>query len=91
MTRNAWPIALVVALSVTAAFDSASAKHYVYVRDYNYSVNPKGQVEGRFSPTADRACKFADKNKKYPGPSIAAVARLRCKDGSFVNQFAVAK
>jgi hypothetical protein len=91
MTRNAWPIALVVALAVTAAFDSASAKHYVYVRDYNYSVNPKGQVEGRFSPTADRACKFADKNKKYPGPAIVASARFPCKDGNFVNQFVVAK
>jgi hypothetical protein len=89
MTRNAFPIAALVALASTAAFDSASARHYVYVRDFNYSVKPNGQVEGRFSPTAARACKFADKNKKYPGPSIVAVARFTCKDGNFVNQFAV--
>jgi hypothetical protein len=91
MIRNAWPIALLVALASTAAFDPASARHYVYVRDFNYSVNPRGQVEGRFSPTIARACKFADKNKKYPGPSIVAVARFPCKDGNFVNQFVVAK
>jgi hypothetical protein len=91
MIRNAWPIALVVALASTAAFDGASAKHYVYVRDFNYSVNPRGQVEGRFSPSVARACKFADKNKKYSGPGIVAVARFPCKDGNFVNQFVVAK
>jgi hypothetical protein len=89
MTRNAFPIALLVALASSAAFESASARHYVYVRDYNYSVNPKGQVEGRFSPTVARACKFADKNKKYSGPNIVVVARFPCKDGNFVNQFAV--
>jgi hypothetical protein len=91
MTKNAWPIALFVAVASTAAFDSASARHYVYVRDYNFSVNPRGQVEGRFSPTIERACKFADKNKKYSGPGIVAVARFPCKDGNFVNQFVVAK
>jgi hypothetical protein len=85
MTRNAWPIAMLVALASTAAFESASARHYVYVRDFNYSVNPKGQVEGRFA----RACKFADKNKKYSGPGVVVVARFPCKDGNFVNQFAV--
>ncbi len=89
MTTNAWPIAMLVAVASTAAFDSASARHFVYVRDYNFSVNPRGQVEGRFSPTVARACKFADKNKKYPGPAIVAVARFPCKDGNFVNQFAV--
>ena len=89
MTRNAWPIAMLVALASTAAFESASARHYVYVRDFNYSVNPKGQVEGRFSPTVARACNFADKNKKYSGPGVVAVARFPCKDGNFVNQFAV--
>jgi hypothetical protein len=91
MTTNAWPIAMLVAVASTAAFDCASARHFVYVRDYNFSVNPKGQVEGRFSPTVARACKFADKNKKYPGPAIVAVARFPCKDGNFVNQFVVAK
>jgi hypothetical protein len=54
-----------------------------------------GQPEGagRRPVLADRprACKFADKNKKYPGPAIVAVARFPCKDGNFVNQFAVAK
>jgi hypothetical protein len=91
MTRNAWPIAMLVAAASITVSDAASARHYVYVRDYNYSVNPKGQVEGRFSPTVARACKFADKNKKYPGPGIVAVARFPCKDGNFVNQFVVAK
>jgi hypothetical protein len=91
MIKNAWPIAMLVAVASTAAFEAASARHFVYVRDFNYSVNPKGEVEGRFSPTVARACKFADKNKKYPGPAIVAVARFPCKDGNFVNQFAVAK
>jgi hypothetical protein len=91
MTTNAWATAMLVAVASTSPFDSASARHFIYVRDYNYSVNPKGQVEGRFSPTVARACKFADKNKKYPGPAIVAVARFPCKDGNFVNQFVVAK
>jgi hypothetical protein len=47
-------------------------------------------VEGRFSPTVARACKYADKNKKYPGPRIAAVGRFQCPgEISFVNQFVV--
>ena len=91
MTREAFSIAALVALASSAAFDSASARHYVYVRDFNFSVNPKGEVEGRFSPTVARACTFADKNKKYRGPGIIAVARFPCKDGNFVNQFVVAR
>jgi hypothetical protein len=90
MIKNAWPIALFVALATSAIVDSAAARHFVYVKDYNFSVNPKGQVEGRFSPTVARACKYADKNKKYPGPAIAAVGRIQCPgEISFVNQFVV--
>ena len=90
MTRTALPITMLVALASTAAFDSASARHFVYVKDYNFSVNPRGVVEGRFSPTVARACKYADKNKKYPGPRIAAVGRFQCPgEISFVNQFVV--
>jgi hypothetical protein len=90
MIKNVWPTALFVALASSTAFDAASAAHYVYVRDYNFSVNPKGQVEGRFSPTVARACKFADKNRKFSGPKIVAVARFTCpKDTAIVNQFVV--
>jgi hypothetical protein len=90
MTRTALPIAMLVALASTAAFDSASARHFVYVKDYNFSVNPRGVVEGRFSPTVKRACKYADKNKKYSGPAIVAVGRIQCPgEISFVNQFVV--
>jgi hypothetical protein len=47
-------------------------------------------VEGRFSPTIKRACKYADKNKKYAGPAIVAVSRFQCRgEISFVNQFVV--
>jgi hypothetical protein len=54
MTKNAFSIALLVAAASITASGAASARHYVYVRDFNYSVNPKGQVEGRFSPTVAR-------------------------------------
>ncbi len=76
-------------LSQAAAMPYRGHPSFVYVRDFNYSISPKGIVEGRFSKSADRACKFADPNKKFPALKVQLVSRFRCKSGDGVNQFQV--
>jgi hypothetical protein len=94
MTKYAGAMAVVFTLGL-ATISQAAAMHYrghpsfVYARDFNYSISPRGIVEGRFSTSVDRACKVADKNKKFPAPRVQLVSRFRCKSGDGVNQFQV--